>query len=53
VSFLADAQPSAVPVTISPPAPTPPSTPAQADDPASDSAPRRAGWWSRRFGGGE
>jgi ribonuclease E len=53
VSFLADAPPSAAPVNVSPPAPTPPPAPAQPVEPAAETTPRRAGWWSRRFGGGE
>jgi len=62
VSFLVDAQAqpetaaaqpeAAAPVTHSPPAPAP--APAEPAAPASQSAPpRRAGWWSRRFGNGE
>ena len=61
VSFLADAQPgAAAPVTQSQPEPhgepkslaTP--APAQpASETTSDTQPRRAGWWSRRFGNGE
>ena len=55
VSFLVNAQPEAAispPVDHSPPEPAAPVTsePAAASD---DSQPRRAGWWSRRFGGGE
>jgi ribonuclease E len=58
VSFLVDAQPEAAAhVSHSQPEPSPaPAAPApaqQAPEPASDSQPRRAGWWSRRFGGGE
>jgi ribonuclease E len=55
VTFMANAQPeAAAPVTHSPPEPS--ATPAPADEPASgatDTQPRRAGWWSRRFGNGE
>jgi ribonuclease E len=55
VSFLVDAQPDAAPA-VSPNQPEP-SAPAPAAQPASDvtteTQPRRAGWWSRRFGGGE
>jgi ribonuclease E len=55
VSFLVDAQPdAAAPVHHS--QPEPPAAPAPAE-PASgatdDTQPRRAGWWSRRFGSGE
>jgi ribonuclease E len=55
VSFLVDAQPdAAAPVHHS--QPEPPAAPAPAE-PASgatdDTQPRRAGWWSRRFGNGE
>ncbi|MFL6820433.1 MAG: Rne/Rng family ribonuclease [Bradyrhizobium sp.] len=53
VSFLADPQPAAAapvpPATKAPePAPVPP--PAET---STQAPPRRAGWWSRRFGGGE
>ncbi|SFO82406.1 RNAse E [Bradyrhizobium sp. Ghvi] len=42
---------AAAPEPVAPPAPTPePAPEAAAETPA---APRRAGWWSRRFGGGE
>jgi ribonuclease E len=56
VSFLSDSQPSAVTTTeqrpVEPPAVTP--APAQpAAEPAADNQPRKAGWWSRRFGSGE
>jgi len=55
VSFLVDAQPPA-PVSHQPePAATP--APAPAPEPSAetttDTQPRRAGWWSRRFGNGE
>ena len=55
VSFLADAhQPAAAaPASPSPapePAPAPTAPPAET---ISEPQPRRAGWWSRRFGGGE
>jgi ribonuclease E len=59
VSFLVDAQPDAAAAavdhsqpepTTAPPAPTPAETAPEATD---DSQPRRAGWWSRRFGSGE
>jgi ribonuclease E len=58
VSFLADA-PSAAATPIEPSQPEPPSsapapTEAQsASETTSDTQPRRAGWWSRRFGNGE
>jgi ribonuclease E len=57
VSFLVSAQPeAAAPVNLSP-EPTPaPAVPAPAEstpEAASDNQPRRAGWWSRRFGNGE
>jgi ribonuclease E len=55
VSFLVNAQPeAAAPVNLSPePAPTP-ADPAEATpEAASDNRPRRAGWWSRRFGNSE
>jgi ribonuclease E len=59
VSFLVDARPDAAAAavnhsepepTTAPPAPTPAETAPEATD---DSQPRRAGWWSRRFGSGE
>jgi ribonuclease E len=58
VSFLVDAQPVAPPsVSPSEPAPAPAPATAPAEQPTSETAtdtqPRRAGWWSRRFGGGE
>jgi len=59
VSFLVNAQPeAAAPVNLSPePAPAVPvPAPAPAEsspEAASDNQPRRAGWWSRRFGSGE
>jgi ribonuclease E len=57
VSFMVNAQPeAATPVNLNPePAPTP-AAPAPAEatpEAASDNQPRRAGWWSRRFGNGE
>ena len=57
VSFLVNAQAeAATPVNLSPePAPTP-AAPAPAEstpEAAGDNQPRRAGWWSRRFGNGE
>lgn len=56
VSFLAEPQPAAAtpPATQSQPEPAPAAPPAgPGPEPASASQPRRAGWWSRRFGGGE
>ena len=55
VSFLVDAQPAAAtPVEPSQPEPAPAPAPAQpASDTTSETQPRRAGWWSRRFGSGE
>jgi ribonuclease E len=56
VSFLVDAPRDAAP-PVSPGQPEPPAPSAPAAQPASevttDTQPRRAGWWSRRFGGGE
>ncbi|MDO8399946.1 MAG: Rne/Rng family ribonuclease [Bradyrhizobium sp.] len=53
VSFLATAQPEAAPVSHAPPEP-PASAPAQsATETTTDTQPRKAGWWSRRFGNGE
>jgi ribonuclease E len=53
VSFLAEAQaPEAPPASPSQPSrAAAPAEPAQ--EATSDNQPRRAGWWSRRFGGGE
>jgi ribonuclease E len=60
VSFLVDAQPAAAtPVTQSEPEPhsqLEPLAPAPAQpesETTGDTQPRRAGWWSRRFGNGE
>jgi ribonuclease E len=54
VSFLSAAQPDATPVQATPEEPSPASSPAEpAAEPTSETAPRRAGWWSRRFSGGE
>jgi ribonuclease E len=58
VSFLVDAQPaSPAPVSHSQPAepaPAPVPPPAQpAAETTTETQPRRAGWWSRRFGNGE
>jgi ribonuclease E len=57
VSFLVDAQPpaAAAPVSQSQPVePAPAPAPAQpVPEPTREAQPRRAGWWSRRFGGGE
>ncbi len=55
VSFLSSSQPepaapvASAPEPVAPPAPEP--APAAASE--TPAAPRRAGWWSRRFGGGE
>jgi ribonuclease E len=55
VSFLVDAQPAAAPASHSQPAePAPAPTPAEpAAETTADTQPRKAGWWSRRFGNGE
>jgi ribonuclease E len=55
VSFLADSQPAAAaPVNRSQPEPSPAPAPAEpASETTTDTQPRRAGWWSRRFGNGE
>jgi ribonuclease E len=56
VSFLVDAQPAAAAPSVSYSQPEPVASPAPAQ-PASettaDTQPRKAGWWSRRFGNGE
>ena len=52
VTFLADAQPPSPPVAQ--PQSAPPAAPVTpAAEPTSETPPRRAGWWSRRFGGAE
>jgi ribonuclease E len=58
VSFLVEAQPatpSPVSHTQPEPAPAPAPAPAQQSpsETTTDTQPRRAGWWSRRFGGGD
>jgi ribonuclease E len=55
VSFLTSVQPEATtPANHSPPEPpSAPSAPAEPASEAADTQPRRAGWWSRRFGNGE
>ncbi|WP_291861226.1 Rne/Rng family ribonuclease [Bradyrhizobium sp.] len=56
VSFLVNTEseaPAPAPVTLNPPEP-PVSVPAHtASETTADTQPRRAGWWSRRFGNGE
>ncbi|MGB9117629.1 MAG: ribonuclease E/G, partial [Bradyrhizobium sp.] len=54
VSLLVNAQPdAAAPVSHSPPQPPASPTPAEPASETTDNQPRRAGWWSRRFGNGE
>jgi ribonuclease E len=55
VSFLADTQPdAAASVNRSQPEPSAAPAPAlPASETTTDTQPRRAGWWSRRFGNGE
>jgi len=55
VSFLVDAQPeAATSANHSEPEPSPPAPAEPASSEATeDTQPRRAGWWSRRFGSGE
>ncbi len=57
VTFLAEVPPAAAaPADTSPsepPAPSPAPEEQPAEEQAADDQPRRAGWWSRRFGGGE
>ncbi|HZE52424.1 MAG TPA: ribonuclease E/G, partial [Bradyrhizobium sp.] len=55
VSFMVNAQPdAAAPVSNNPPQPpTAAPAPAEPASEATDGQPRRAGWWSRRFGNGE
>jgi ribonuclease E len=55
VSFLINAQPEAAPpINHSPPEPSAPAaTEPAAGTTTEDTQPRKAGWWSRRFGNGE
>jgi ribonuclease E len=54
VSFLATAQPeTAAPVTHTPAEPPAPAPAQSAAETTADTQPRKAGWWSRRFGSGE
>jgi ribonuclease E len=54
VSFLVNTQPdAAAPVDHSPSQPPAASAPAEPASETTDNQPRRAGWWSRRFGNGE
>jgi len=52
VSFAPHPAPDAA-APVAPPAPEPPAVESQASEPATEAAPRRAGWWSRRFGNGQ
>ena len=57
VSFLVDAQPAAATPSVSRSQPEPVAASSAPAEPASetttDTQPRKAGWWSRRFGNGE
>jgi ribonuclease E len=54
VSFLTNAQPdAAAPVNHNPAEPPAPAPAEPVTDTTTDTQPRRAGWWSRRFGNGE
>jgi len=54
VSFLVDAQPAAPAPSVGYTQPAAAPAPAQpASETATDTQPRKAGWWSRRFGNGE
>jgi ribonuclease E len=56
VSFLVDAQPAAAAPSISHSQPAPAAAPASAQpdsETSTDTQPRKAGWWSRRFGNAE
>ncbi len=54
VSFMTSAPPeAAAPVTHSQPEPSAAPAPAEPASETTDTQPRRAGWWSRRFGNGE
>ena len=52
VSFMASVPPDPAP-SVSPAAAEPETPPAPASAETTDTAPRKAGWWSRRFGNGE
>jgi len=54
VSFVSSS-PSEPAASVAAPEPVAPPAPEPAQEAASETpvAPRRAGWWSRRFGGGE
>ncbi len=55
VSFLADAPPAAAPTSASHSQPEPSPAPSEqaSSETATDTQPRKAGWWSRRFGNGD
>jgi ribonuclease E len=53
VSFLVDAQPAAVDQSQPEPPSAAPAPAQPAAEAPTDTQPRKAGWWSRRFGGGE
>jgi ribonuclease E len=55
VSFLASPPPDTAPVMprAAEPAPAPSPAPAETAPATTDEQPRKAGWWSRRFGSGE
>ncbi len=53
VNFLVDAQPAATVAPVSQSQPAEPAPAQPASEPTPEAQPRRAGWWSRRFGGGE
>jgi ribonuclease E len=53
VNFLVSAQPEAAPVSHSQPEPAPPAPVEPAPTATDSDQPRKAGWWSRRFGNGE
>jgi len=56
VSFMSDAAPAASTAPAhapdEAPAPSQPAEPVDSGESSNESSPRRAGWWSRRFGGG-
>jgi ribonuclease E len=53
VSFLASPPPDTAPAMHSAPGPAPAPAPAEAAPADESDQPRKAGWWSRRFGNGE
>ena len=53
VSFMSSPAPEAAPAMPAAAEPAVPSAATAEDAPGTSDQPRKAGWWSRRFGGGE